>query len=88
VHAASDLNAARFFDRAELLNVDLSAPCRDALRAVGWLNGPDVPTDVRAWLEETYTAEGVRMWLRAFRRSDTGHRERMLRLARTPSGGT
>lgn len=46
------------------------------------------PSDVVAWLDETYTDEGVRVWLRAYLASGRRVRRRMERIARTPSGGT
>jgi hypothetical protein len=49
---------------------------------------PPLPQDVYDWLAETYTAEGARIWLRAWQRADEAKRERMVRLARTPEMGT
>lgn len=51
----------------------------------GW---EGVPDDVRSWVEETYKPAGVAIWLAAFRAADPPHQERMIRLARTPDGGT
>ena len=42
----------------------------------------DVPADVCDWLDETYTPEGVGIWLLAWARADEAHRERMVQLAR------
>jgi hypothetical protein len=47
-----------------------------------------VSTDVREWLDDTYTAEGVRIWLAAWTRADENKRKHMERMARTPDMGT
>ena len=48
----------------------------------------DLPDDVCDWLDDTYDEEGVGIWLHAYIKADQAGRERMVRIARTPSGGT
>ena len=52
------------------------------------LTEPEVPPDVADWLAETYTPEGQAIWRKAYRAADDAGRARMVRIARTPSGGT
>jgi hypothetical protein len=48
----------------------------------------DVPTDVCDWLDETYTPDGVGIWLLAWTKADKAERNRMVLRARIdPMGG-
>lgn len=49
---------------------------------------PKPPADVLDWLDETYTAEGIDIWLRNWREADDQRRDFLTRLARTPDMGT
>lgn len=42
----------------------------------------DLPDDVCDWLDETYTPEGVGIWLNAYANADEAKRERLVRIAR------
>lgn len=48
----------------------------------------DVPSDVCDWLDETYTEEGVGIWLLAWSKADEAKRAHMVAVARIPSGGS
>lgn len=50
--------------------------------------GERPPSDVLAWLHETYYPEGVAIWLAAWRIAPPEERERMIRRARTDPMGT
>lgn len=49
---------------------------------------PQPPDDVMEWVEETYNAYGVHIWIEQWRSGDDVIRAYMERIARTPSGGT
>lgn len=46
------------------------------------------PRDVLDWLAETYTEEGVAIWLARYETADAEERAKMCRIAGTPDGGT
>lgn len=48
----------------------------------------DVPSDVCDWLDETYTPDGVGIWLLAWAKADEAKRAHMIAVARIPSGGS
>lgn len=43
---------------------------------------PLFPQDVKAWLEENYTPEGIGIWFAAYAKADQAKREHMLWIAR------
>jgi len=47
-----------------------------------------LPLDVQEWLSDTYTREGISAWLGSYVTGDEAHKAHLIRLARTPSGGT
>jgi hypothetical protein len=51
-------------------------------------DGDGIPPDVLVWLAETYTERGVEIWKRAYRDANAARRKHMIRMARTPDGGS
>ena len=56
--------------------------------ACDWQTPTGVPPDVLVWLANTYTEQGIEIWCKSYRNGDAEHKAKLIRLARTPDGGT